>query len=506
VPPRSGAEARRLAFLLSGTEVSGEGADVLFVMALAKKVLIIDEDGGFRRLASHVLGGLGYEVHEAQSGRDGLNELRQWTPDCVLLDLELPDLSGLDVLASLGAEPAPRAPVVVVSANLSVADAVAAMKRGAADALAQPLPADRLGRVVAEAIAGSELALALETVPEAEAALALEETRSPALKAAIERLDRLASVEMPVLLVAGAGAGAAALARRLHDHGPRRGRPFVVVGAQPDPSASDGALFGTATRASAFAQARDGTLFIEALGELSAESQERLAGVLGELQHARASGQPLSVPRLVVAIDREPQKAVAEGRLRADLVTRLSTLTIHVPGLADRREDLPVLVPAVVREIASRLGRGRVAVGEDVIRALSERPWNGDLAELRGVLTRAVVLAREGRLRVEDVVGPRTRAPTPAASGWHPAREDASEVRRFEEYEAEIFRFALDKSGGCVSRAAELLGVGRATMYRKMRTYDIDPPPVSERAIARNGRRGRRDSGEDSDTSDPKAA
>ena len=199
----------------------------------------------------------------------------------------------------------------------------------------------------------------------------------------------------------------------------------------------------------------------------------------------------------IVACVGDVRAAVDAGTINAELAHQLAPLTVVVPALRDRRADIPRLVTTIVTKVASGLGRGQVTVGSDVLEHLSRREWPGNVSELYSTLVRGVVLARDGRLRLEDIAGPQANASASAGApaptgGWHPTPNAEGQVRRFDEYEAEIFRFALESAGGCVSRAAENLGVGRATMYRKMRSYDIDAPPVSERTIIRTGRRSKR--------------
>ena len=469
-------------------------------MAFRRRILVIDEDAAFRRYASHVLGAMNFEVIEATSGRAGLDQIRQWMPDCIIVDLDLQDIPGIDAVRSIQVQPAPRPPVVATSANLSVATAVAAMKAGAKDAVEKPISTERLKQVVKTAIDDSDLAKDMAQIDAVIPAGIGEDvltSDTPQMRALIDRVDRLASVEMPVLVIGEPGTGASALARRLHASGPRRERPFVEVPELESAQAVEAVLFGSNGRPSAFAQAQDGTLFIQSIVALGAAGQDRLRRVLEEVRDARASGQSVSCPRIVVGCDKDISVEVASGRVREDLAHRLSPLTVNVPPLRERRRDIPKLVEQIVGRAAAAFGRPGLSVSDDVMQHLTERDWPENIDELHGAIVRGVVLARDGRIRMEDVVGPTDASSRAAQSpmggdGWHPTLDDSGIVRRFDDYEAEIFRYALDKAGGCVSRAAETLGVGRATMYRKMRSYDIDAPPVSERAIIRTGRRSKR--------------
>jgi DNA-binding NtrC family response regulator len=225
-----------------------------------------------------------------------------------------------------------------------------------------------------------------------------------------------------------------------------------------------------------------------------------LAKLLRGLSAAKVSGAEVRWPPMIGGIDRDLEVEVSAGRLRADVAQVFGRTRIRVPPLRQRREDIPELVRRVMQAVQRQVGAAGVSVSPRVLQELGERDWPGNLTELVDAVKEACVLA-EGGLIVLDLAA-RERLPlrddeeqdlTPTKSGWRPTLDMSGDVQPYDIYEAEIFRFALENAGGCVSRAAELLGVGRATMYRKMRAYNIDVPPVSERAIARSrGARQRR--------------
>jgi DNA-binding NtrC family response regulator len=470
-------------------------------MPFGRTLLLIDHDPAFRRYAVHVLSGLGFEVAESGLGRAGLNELARVTPECVLLDLSLPDLKGSDVLRAIAAAPAPQPPVVIVAGALEVEEAVELMKLGAKDVVTKPVDAERLRRAVVTAIEKSDLAKDVARIqallPDGFGADLLV-AESPAMRSALERVERLAAVDMPVLILGEKGAGKGVVARYLHAVGPRAGKPFVHVPGGDAPGVAEQALFGMGGRPSAFAQAQDGVVYIESITSLGSSGQERLARVLAELSAARAGGHMVSCPRVIVGATREIALDVEAGRVKEDLARRLSPLTVHVPPARERSKDVPEIVRRIVTRIAREEGRAQVVISDEVMRQFSEHAWPGNLVELEAAVIRAVVLARDGQVRLADLGGGDASgaASSPRGPGWSPTVNEAGSVLRFDEYEAEIFRFALRQAGGCVSRAAEMLGVGRATMYRKMRSYEIDAPPVAERGIIRSGRRPKSGDGE----------
>jgi two-component system response regulator AtoC len=470
------------------------------MMAFSRRILVIDEDPGFRRAVHVALQGLGYTVIEASTGRAGLAELAHSVPDCILADERLSDLGVEDLLRALAAEPEPRPPVVVVGGGFEVDRAVELMRLGAKDVVTKPIAHERLRGAVTSAIERSELARDLSRVQSnlGDRSSVYLVAESHVMQSVLDRVERLAPVEMPVVLVGERGTGRGTIARRLHAAGPRAQKAFVVVPQLDTPQAVEHALFGTAGRASAFAQAQDGVVFIESITSLGREAQERLSRVLQDIGTARTGGQPVNAPRLVVGAERPLDTLVEAGLVHPELARRLSPLSIQVPSLDERRADVPVMARLIVERACRERGRLPLQLAPEVIDRFTTRAWPGNVRELESVVLRAVAVARGARIGVEDLP---EAAVAPSEVGgrdakgraWSPTREGGAEVLRYDDYEAEIFRFALDKAGGCVSRAAELLGVGRATMYRKMRSYDIDAPPVSERAIVRTARRPKQD-------------
>jgi DNA-binding NtrC family response regulator len=454
-------------------------------MPLSRRVLVIDEDTTARRLAAQALGGAGFKVAEASSGRSALIELRTWTPDCVLVALGLTDIPALQLVKAIASEVAPRPPVVVIGERPTFEVAVEAMKLGAKDVVSKPMDAERLKVVVLGAIERSDLArdvARLETILGVRSPFEPLVTKSAAMNALVEKLDRLASVEMPILFVGERGSGCAAAARRLHAIGPRSSKPFVVV---PESSAEQ-VLFGGGSRPSAFAHAGDGSIFIESLESLGKTGQDRLATVLSEVGAAKAGGQAISFPRILVGSERELASLVELGLVKDELARRLSPLTVHVPSLKDRKEDIADLITQITERVARESRTSPIVFEADAIAYFEGEPWPGNVRELEAAVIRASVLARNGRVRLADLAilgAPRQKEEPRPATLWMPVDRTVEEVLPFERYEAEIFRFALDRAGGCVSHAAELLGVGRATMYRKMRDYGIEAPPVEERSV-----------------------
>lgn len=469
------------------------------------RVLIIDNDTSFRRNASRFLSSRGYEVIEATTADEGTALLGRG-PQIVLVSLNQRDANGIQlVTACVRHESSPQVICTTKGARLSTA--VAAVKAGALDVLERPVDAEHLYRVLEEvkpvtapapvvAVSSSNKPVRLKAPLEVDLLVANEER----MQGALDRLAGAAQAERPVVLVAEAPL-AEQLARRFQAASPRADGPFVVVPAEPEGQETPAdLLFGTPSLTSAFAKAKGGVVFVESLVSLGESGRERLVKLVRGLEDSEASGVPIRWPPMIVATEEEPSIDSRIDRELADLLTRLS---ITVPRLHARAADLDTLIRNVVEALVRASGANGAAVDPQVLKALRSASYTGGTKELLEIMTDAACLDGDGRLVLElgrAKEEPRPVTPIgesrPAASGWTPTLDDDGKVQPYDVYEAEIFRFALEKAGGCVSRAAELLGVGRATMYRKMRAYSIDVPPVSERSISR-GRRSRKRVSED---------
>ena len=462
-----------------------------------RSVLIIDRDPSFRRNAARFLRDRGFEVLEVAQAALGLSLVESQTPGFVLLDLELQDPAGAEVLETL-VRFRERPQVVCVAASPSTQEVVEALRRGALDVFERPVDGERLVALFEETAdrftQTRPRTLVLERSPEVDYFVA----ESPAMRALLEQARRVA--DAPILLVEGEpGAGHEVVARLVHALGPRGDGPFVVVPEAPETGRAEDHLFGSGDVTSAFAEAKGGRVYIEAVSSLAPEGQERLAKLLQGLSAAKVSGAEVRWPPMIGGMDRDLETEVAAGRLRADVARAFGRARIRVPPLRHRREDIPELVRRVMHAVQTQVGAAGYSVSPSTLEALGARDWPGNLRELVRCITEACVVGEGGVIVLDLSARPMPGVPElvveppESPGGWRPTLDMAGEVQPYDIYEAEIFRFALENAGGCVSRAAELLGVGRATMYRKMRAYNIDVPPVSERAIARSrGARQRR--------------
>jgi len=407
----------------------------------------------------------GYRVSAVADGGAAVERLRSGELfDLVLTDLKLPGASGLEVLQAARAA-RPAAPVIVLTGYGTVPTAVEAMRLGAFHFLEKPVEVDDLSRLVAEALGEGE--------PEAEG-LALDGGptiigRHPRLQAALKLLRRVAPTESTVLLTGESGTGKELFARAIHRLSGRRDGPFVAVNCAAIPEGlvenelfghEKGAFTGADRRqAGRFEMADGGTLFLDEIGELGAAIQGKVLRALEERTFERVGGgRTLSVDvRLVAATNRDLEAMVADGSFRSDLYFRLAVFPIELPALRDRASDIPLLARHLLREIAARHGRTAPVASDEALALLAERRWEGNVRELANVLERAVILAEGARVEAGDL---------------EPLVAPLEGVG-----ERERIKRALDEAAGDRERAAEILGVSRRTLLRRIRRHDLGGYP-----------------------------
>lgn len=487
-------------------------------MSNPRTILVIDSDATYRRNAGRFLTEHGYTVFEADTASRGLEEARARQPRFALVDLAFQASLGADLVEQLRALVEPL-DVVCVAKGCALSHVVSAVKSGALDVMERPVDGERLVRILAQAAlpraeskAGTSRnrPVGMDDAPQVDVAV----VESPAMVSAVKRAQQLARSALAMLVEGENGVGHEVAARYFHQASDRAAGPFVVVPAVPTGGRSPhDMLFGSGDEVSAFAKAKGGIVYIENLLSLGEAGQDRLYKLLEGLRAARSAGTDVRWPPMVIGLERPLSVEVKAGRVPMGLSEQLQGTVVTVPPLRDRKEDVPVLIQRVVQAIQQQVQAADVFIDPKVLAEFSARPWERNLPELITTVCRAAAYDPAGRL----VLDPTLRAepepvpnpmvvPEPVALSaqaavepvvqdptvWQPRVDTAGQVQSYDYYEAEIFRFALERAGGCVSRAAELLGVGRATMYRKMRAYDIMVPPVAERTMARSRRARKR--------------
>jgi two-component system, NtrC family, response regulator HydG len=441
-------------------------------------VLVVDDDAAVRYTLRNVLEDAGLSVDEAEDGEAALAKLSEQTFHLVLSDLRMPKIDGLELLRRMrGLEHAPR--LILITAHGSERAAVNAMKEGAYDYFRKPFEPDELVAVVERAVESVRLQANNERL-QAELNLARSMVfGSEAMKRLAVLVARVAPKEVTVLITGESGTGKERLAEAVVRASTRHDKPFVrfnCAALNPDLAAAElfghkkGAFTGAVQgRTGLFREADGGTLFLDEVGELDARVQALLLRVLQERQ-VRAVGddhaQPVDV-RIIAATHRDLAERVRTGAFREDLMYRLKVVTLELPPLRERPEDIPSLSQHFLDEFCDRFGSGPFALSDQLRARLCAGRWPGNVRELRNAIESMVALSPSDALDSSLLPGDDAVSPDAAPR--------ATLADRMAAYERGILLAALAASGGNRSEAAKALGIGRATLYEKLERYKIEP-------------------------------
>ena len=451
-------------------------------------LLIADDDEGIRAGLVGLCRAAGYRTLEAGTGRETLAQAQAAGPDLVLLDLDMPEGTGLEVLPDLTAsDDAPA--VIVLTGVADVRTAVQAMRAGADNLLQKPIDPDELRSVIERALGGRSVRAERDRLREELHDLKAGPMvgRSRALAAVLEQIERVAATPRTTVLVLGeSGTGKELVARAIHDQSDRATGPFVALNcAALSGELLEAELFGYEPGAftggnpkghhGLFAAADGGTLFLDELGELAPALQAKLLRVLQERVYRRVGGnEDIAVDaRILASTHRDLPAMVEAGSFREDLFYRLNVLSITVPPLRERKEDVTPIATHFLAQFGKELGRSFAGFTDAAATALEAHPWPGNVRELRNVIERAAILAHDGTVRPEHLSLESTRTTAPkTAPGTGPALPLTS--LRLKDLEEALVRHALDSCAGNRSLAARELGINRTTLYAKLKAYGLE--------------------------------
>ncbi|MEJ2760974.1 MAG: sigma-54 dependent transcriptional regulator [Gammaproteobacteria bacterium] len=457
----------------------------------SRQVLIVEDERVFARAVQKRLARTGFDSIIALDLASAYAAVKDKTFDLVLLDMRLPDGSGLDLLARLREQEDEAVPVLVMSAYGEIGDAVSAMKLGASDYLKKPVDLDELMMSVEKVMERDELSrkLVSSTVREKFAAEdvnflgespLIEDVRRQADQ--ICALTRSAGTTPPVVLLLGeTGTGKDVVARLLHNRSARSARPFVHVDCANLPrELVEAELFGHekgaftsahVARMGLIEAAEDGVLFLDEIGELNLDIQAKFLAVL-ERHTVRRVGTTQERPVsawFIAATNRDIARLTEDGEFRADLYYRLNVLSITLPPLRQTGEDIILLAEHFAGQTARRYGLGKPQLGAKVREILLNYPWPGNVRELKHVIERAVLLSSGGTIKA-DVL---SLSPVPVAPGKM-EKTDSGECATLQEAELKMLKDALARTGGNVSRAARDLGITRMAMRYRMKKHGLE--------------------------------
>jgi DNA-binding NtrC family response regulator len=450
--------------------------------------MVVDDEDGLRETLAEHLEDLGYVACSHPSASAALSRITQFDPDLVLTDVQMPGMSGFELLSHLR-DTRPDTDVVVFTGHADVEGAIRAMKSGASDYLIKPLDLDEMEGVIARCLAKRRSVDGVESTGRAEELDPAHGLvgRHPAMVEVYKAIGAVAATDAAVLVRGETGTGKELVARAIHDASPQGSGPFVGVNCAAVPAELlESELFGhvrgaftgaTGDRKGKFEVAAGGTLFLDEIGDTSLAFQAKLLRVLQEREFYPVGGDlPRRTNARIVAATHRPLRAmVDDGSFRQDLFFRIQVIEIAVPPLRERRSDIPLLVRYLLARAAAGAGVTPPVVPPDVMENLVGRDWPGNVRELENVITRAVVLNRGPALTLRDV-----GAEAENASGTGPRTPDLprelslSEIRS--SVEREHVQKVLEDAGGNKSRAARMLGISRPTLNRIIRDHQLTVP------------------------------
>lgn len=444
------------------------------------RVLVVDDDNSIRRTLEMHLSDEGFDVLTAADGQEGVDLALGEAVDFVLLDLRLPKLDGFEVLRQVKAQK-PALPVVVITAFDDMQTAIDAIRLGALDHLGKPLDLDQLDEVVAKIVEMSVLSeqgftFRVETEQRFEPNTIVG--RSKAMKVVFKTIGAVADSRATVLIHGESGTGKEMVARALHFNSDSRDRPFIpVVCSALAPNVLESELFGhekgaftgaIQSKPGKFELAQGGTLFLDEISEISPEIQLRLLRFLQEKEFERVGGLKTikADVRVIAATNRDLGEQVQKGEFRRDLYYRLRVITIELPPLRERAEDIPLLVQYFLEKIHRELGKRIEVVPNEVMHQIEAHSWPGNVRELENALRRAVLLSPG------DVLLPATLDLDQEMEGGRLPLL----VRSLQEIEQEHIANILEFTNYEKKRAAEILKISRPTLDKRIREYGIDMP------------------------------
>ena len=456
---------------------------------MAHDILIVDDEADIRDLVAGILEDEGFTTRTARNSDEALAEVSNRRPHMVFLDIWLQGskLDGLQLLEMIKQD-SPDMPVVMISGHGNIETAVAAIKRGAYDFIEKPFKSDRLILVATRALETSRLKREVRELKQLAPAAGSLVGRSPCVNQLRQTIERAAKANSRIMIVGPSGSGKELAARTLHNQSSRAEGPFVVINAAAiTPERMESELFGIEQidgqqprKAGALEEAHGGTLFIDEIGDMPRETQNKIMRVLVDQTFQRFGGTTkIKVDvRIISSTARNLEEEIAAGRFREDLYHRLSVVPIRVPPLSERREDIPELIEFFMDHISAASGLPKRKIGDDAMAVLQSHVWPGNVRQLRNNVERVMILAGGGPevIITADMlpqdVGSMVPAMPSGVNGEHimglPLRE-AREVFERDYLIAQISRFSNN-----ISRTAEFVGMERSALHRKLKALGVN--------------------------------
>jgi two-component system nitrogen regulation response regulator NtrX len=454
---------------------------------IASEILIVDDEEDIRDLIAGILRDEGYETRVAGDSDGALNAVRVRRPQLVVLDIWLQGskLDGIQVLDTLKREQ-PDLPVVMISGHGTIETAVASIKKGAYDFIEKPFKADRLIHVVGRALEASRLRREVQELKLKAGDDSEMVGQSSAISQVRQAIEKIAPTNSRIFVTGPSGAGKEVVARMIHGRSRRAGNAFVAINcATMAPSRIEAELFGVEAgegprKTGMFELAHNGTLYLDEVADMPLETQGKILRVLVDQTFTRVGGtMRVQVDaRVICSTTRDLRAEIAAGRFREDLYHRLNVVPVRVPSLAERRDDIPLLVSHFMKRLSATSGLAVREIGDDAMAVLQSHSWPGNVRQLRNIVERLLILATDDAAQV--ISADLLPADLGSSAPWGgnrggdlvislPLRE-AREIFERDYLVAQINRF-----GGNISRTAAFIGMERSALHRKLKSLGVGP-------------------------------
>jgi len=438
-------------------------------------ILVVDDEAPMREALYDWLKEDGYEVGLAESGKDAIAIAMEKSWDVILLDLKMPGMDGIETLRQLkGKEVDTDAEILMMTAYATVDTAVQAMKEGAFDYLVKPFAPDEIEMQIKKIVTHRELVLENILLRQKLEERSEYDGKSDAMQKIYDLISQVAPTNSTVLITGESGTGKELIAQAIHGNSQRCYMPFIAVscGALPD-SLLESELFGYErgaftgaehTKMGRFEMADKGTLFLDEIGDISLKTQVDLLRVLQRKEFSRLGGQEeIKVDvRILAATNRDLKKAISENKFREDLFYRLNVISIHVPPLRERKDDIPLLVKAFVRRYCLEMNKELVKIASSALKLLMDYDWPGNVRELENIIERALVIGRGKEIVTEDLPFSRKQL-SPETTPNSLKLMEEMHIKRI-----------LEETDWNISKTARLLEIDRQTLYNKIAKYKIE--------------------------------
>jgi nitrogen regulation protein NR(I) len=462
------------------------------------KILLVEDDANIASGLLKVMRAEGYDVTTLVRGDEGLQRGTEEDFDVVITDLKLPGLDGLELVKRLH-QAKPKLPIILITAHGSTETAIEATKWGAFDYVPKPFEVEELLDLTAKALQSSRLMSEPVEIGGAQSGRTAIVGRSRAMQAIYKEIGRIAATPVPVLIRGDTGTGKELIARAIYQHSDRSDAPFIAINCAAIPEALlESELFGhergaftgaEARRIGRFEQANNGTIFLDEIGDMNIALQAKLLRVLQEKSIQRIGGKeniPIDV-RVIAATHRDLEAAIQERLFREDLFYRLNVVTIMLPPLSERSEDIPEMVRYFLRKYSNEAGVTSPSITPEALVFLQQQTWRGNVRELENTVRQALLLARDYTISLEHVkeVLAKSRKPATTATQTHSAyvtelldKVERGEVtnafaKMLEDLEPELYSQAIQRAKGNQTKAAQWLGVTRLKMREKLKSFGL---------------------------------